>query len=177
MRWPPRSSARSPTRCAKSGAVALRLVEQRYQKPDELRPLQEKAAWGLLRRSSPVGRALLRLRSRLHRWGPPPADVLPESAAAVTRGCVGAGSRVCCALSGGVDSVVLFELLRRLQPRFGFSLRAAPSTSLGPNAAAWARACAERFRLAADVLQVFRVEVGAPADDLRAAARASPRLA
>ncbi|RTL23104.1 MAG: tRNA(Ile)-lysidine synthetase, partial [Rhodocyclaceae bacterium] len=68
---------------------------------------------------------------------PSSADALPESAAAVLAAAgVGAGSRVCCALSGGVDSVVLFELLRQLQPRFGFDLLAAHvDHGLSPNAA------------------------------------------
>ena len=105
---------------------------------------------------------------------PSSADVLPESAAVVLAAAgVGAGSRVCCALSGGVDSVVLFELLRQLQPRFGFDLLAAHvDHGLSPNAAAWARACSERCAAAGVPLTVFRVDVDrAHADGLEAAAR------
>nr|HRM70216.1 tRNA lysidine(34) synthetase TilS [Thauera phenylacetica] len=111
---------------------------------------------------------------------PLPADALPESAAAVLAAAgVGAGSRVCCALSGGADSVVLFELLRRLQPRFDFGLLAAHvDHGLSPNAPAWARACVERCAAAGIPLQVFRVEVDrAHADGLEAAARAARHAA
>lgn len=111
---------------------------------------------------------------------PLPVDALPESAAAVLAAAgVGAGSRVCCALSGGADSVVLFELLRRLQPRFGFGLLAAHvDHGLSPNAPAWARACVERCAAAGVPLQIFRVEVDrAHADGLEAAARAARHAA
>jgi tRNA(Ile)-lysidine synthase len=111
---------------------------------------------------------------------PLPADALPESAAAVLAAAgVGAGSRVCCALSGGADSVVLFELLRRLQPRFGFGLLAAHvDHGLSPNAPAWARACVERCAAAGIPLQVLRVEVDrAHADGLEAAARTARHAA
>lgn len=111
---------------------------------------------------------------------PSSADALPESAAAVLAAAgVSAGRRVCCALSGGVDSVVLFELLRRLQPRFGFSLVAAHvDHGLSPNAAAWVRACAERCAVAGVPLHVFRVEVDRDhADGLEAAARTARHAA
>lgn len=110
-----------------------------------------------------------------------PADdaVLEAAAALLTAAGVGAGSRLCCALSGGVDSVVLFELLRRLQPRFGFVLGAAHvDHGLSPDAAAWARACARRCAAAHVPLQVFRVEVDRDhADGIEAAARAARHAA
>ena len=105
----------------------------------------------------------------------PSAELLPESAAAVLVAAgIGAGSRVCCALSGGADSVVLFEVLRRLQPRLGFDLVAAHvDHGLSPSSAAWARTCAERCAAAGIPLQIFRVEVDRThADGLEAAARA-----
>lgn len=112
---------------------------------------------------------------------PPPADdaVIEAAAALLTAAGVGAGSRLCCALSGGVDSVVLFDLLCRLQPRFGFELGAAHvDHGLSPNAAAWARACAQRCAAARVPLQVFRVEVDrGHADGPEAAARAARHAA
>ncbi|NLF55665.1 MAG: tRNA lysidine(34) synthetase TilS [Thauera phenolivorans] len=73
---------------------------------------------------------------------------------------LGAHSRICCALSGGVDSLVLFEVLRRLQPRFGYRLAAAHvDHGLSPHAGDWADACARRCAAAGIPLQVFRVGV------------------
>ena len=110
----------------------------------------------------------------------PHDDALLESAAAVLASAgVAAHSRVCCALSGGIDSVVLFEVLLRLQPRFGFGLSAAHvDHGLSPNADAWAQACARRCAQAGIPLQIFRVEVDRDhADGLEAAARTARRAA
>lgn len=55
---------------------------------------------------------------------------------------IGAGSRLCVALSGGVDSVVLLQLLCDLRQRFGYDLAAAHvHHGLSPNADAWAEFC------------------------------------
>ena len=50
-------------------------------------------------------------------------ELIERIAAALATAGVAADTRLCCALSGGVDSVVLFEVLHRLQPRFGFACR------------------------------------------------------
>ncbi len=73
---------------------------------------------------------------------------------------VRAHSKLCCALSGGVDSVVVFDLLVRLQPRFGYELVAAHvHHGLSPHADAWQAFCA-RLCARVDVpLHVFPVDV------------------
>ena len=86
---------------------------------------------------------------------------------------VGEGSRLCVALSGGVDSVVLLEVLNRLAPRAGFEVRAAHvHHGLSAHADAWALFC-ERFCEARGVaLEVFRVDVARDdPDGLEGAAR------
>ncbi len=86
---------------------------------------------------------------------------------------IGAGSRLCVALSGGVDSVVALEALNRLAPRTGFELRAAHvHHGLSAHADAWALFC-ERFCEARSVaLDVFRVSVARDdPDGLEGAAR------
>ncbi len=104
----------------------------------------------------------------------PGRETLAETvAAALGAAGIGRHSRLCCALSGGVDSVVLLDLLRWLQPRFGYTLTAAHvHHGLSPNADAWQIFC-ETLCARADVpLHVFRVTV--PPDDpegLEAAAR------
>ena len=58
------------------------------------------------------------------------------------QGSVRAGDRVLLGLSGGVDSVVLLDLLSRTAPRLSFELRALHvNHQLSPNAAMWARFC------------------------------------
>ncbi len=54
------------------------------------------------------------------------------------------GSRVCVGLSGGLDSVVLLDLLHRLQASYLFELFAIHvNHQLSPNAKLWAQFCAE----------------------------------
>lgn len=54
----------------------------------------------------------------------------------------GAGRRICVALSGGLDSVVLLHLLLGLREEFGFSLSAVHvHHGLSPNAQVWADFC------------------------------------
>lgn len=82
-------------------------------------------------------------------------------------------SRLCCALSGGVDSVVLLDVLLGLQPRFGFRLNAAHvHHGLSPHADAWAEFCAAYCAGLGVALKVRRVEVVRDhPDGLEAAAR------
>ncbi len=100
--------------------------------------------------------------------------MLPEAASRSLKAAgVGPGARLCCALSGGVDSVVLLHVLHALAPRLGFSLRAAHvHHGLSPNADAWAEACGRRCARLQIPFSLFRVTV--PRDDaagLEAAAR------
>lgn len=101
-------------------------------------------------------------------------ELLERVAAALEAAAVPASARLCCALSGGVDSVVLFEALRRLQPRFAYRLAAAHvDHGLSPHARAWAEACVQRCARAGVPLQVFQVAVDrAHPDGVEAAARA-----
>lgn len=95
--------------------------------------------------------------------------------AALRSAGVGAGSRLCCALSGGVDSVVLFEVLCRLRGALGFSLSAAHvHHGLSANAPAWAAACRARCAAVDVPCTVLAVEVARDSGaGLEAAARAA----
>lgn len=73
---------------------------------------------------------------------------------------IGRGSRLCLALSGGVDSSVLLEVLARLRPRLGFELGAAHvHHGLSPHADAWSESCRDACERLDVGLQVFRVVV------------------
>ena len=100
--------------------------------------------------------------------------MLPEAVSrALTAAGVGPGARLCCALSGGVDSLLLLEVLHELAPQHGYALQAAHvHHGLSPHADAWAQACASRCAQLRVSFSLIRVEV--PRDDragLEAAAR------
>lgn len=99
--------------------------------------------------------------------------LLQVAARALTAAGVGPGARLCCALSGGVDSVVVLDVLHTLAPRFGFSLQAAHvHHGLSPHADAWAQACATRCAQLEVPFSLFQVSVARDAHDgLEAAAR------
>lgn len=105
--------------------------------------------------------------------------MLAAVAQCLRRAGVGAGARLCCALSGGVDSVVLLELLHRLRPEVGFSLEAAHvHHGLSPNASAWADACEAHCARLGVPFQVLRVAVDpAHSGGPEAAARAARHAA
>lgn len=76
------------------------------------------------------------------------------------RGVVHPGERVVAGLSGGVDSVVLLDLLAKLAKRMGFELEALHvNHQLSPNAASWARFCRALCRAQGLRCRVVKVEV------------------
>lgn len=80
-------------------------------------------------------------RTRAPRPDPDPIDA---AAQVLSRAGVRAAQRVCVALSGGLDSVVLLDLMQRLQERFGYVLSAAHvHHGISPNADAWSEFCAD----------------------------------
>lgn len=84
------------------------------------------------------------------------------------------GRRVAVGLSGGVDSVVLLDLLRAAAPRQGFRLEAVHvHHGLSPRADHWARFCRTLCRQWGVPLAVRRVKVEKRGRGLEAAARAA----
>ncbi|QDF96035.1 tRNA lysidine(34) synthetase TilS [Azoarcus sp. DD4] len=94
-------------------------------------------------------------------------------AAVLSAAGIGPANHLCCALSGGVDSVVMFDLLAELRACFGYSLSAAHvHHGLSPNADDWADFCTGLCAARGVPVSVLRVDV--PRDDdagLEAAAR------
>lgn len=94
------------------------------------------------------------------RTRPPDALLTEQVGDVLCAAGVGRDSRLCLALSGGIDSSVLLEILAGLRPRFGYVLAAAHvHHGLSPHADAWCSFCEEVCtRLDVD-LSVFRVDV------------------
>ncbi|MDR0700980.1 MAG: tRNA lysidine(34) synthetase TilS [Azoarcus sp.] len=108
------------------------------------------------------------------------AGVVHDAVATALAGAgVGEGRRLCCALSGGVDSVALLDALDVLRERFGFALEAAHvHHGLSPLAGEWQAFCAGLCAARGIFLHVFRVDVERDhADGLEAAARAARHMA
>jgi len=86
------------------------------------------------------------------------------------------GKRVAVGLSGGVDSVVLLDLLCAAAPRHGFRVAAVHvHHGLSPHADAWARFCRKLCRDRGVPLVVRRVGVRKQGKGLEAAAREARR--
>ena len=86
--------------------------------------------------------------------------VFDAAAATLVAAGVGSRHRLCCALSGGIDSVVLLDVLHALRPRFDVTLEAAHvHHGLNPAADEWQDFCARLCDRYAVPLHVFRVDV------------------
>lgn len=107
------------------------------------------------------------------------APLAARVAAVLGEAGIGAGSRLCVALSGGVDSVVLLHVLAGLRSAAGFSLSAAHvHHGLSPHADRWLEHCAAlcvQLEIPFSALHVT-VERDHP-DGLEAAARAARHAA
>ena len=89
-----------------------------------------------------------------------PRRGLANLVAANLKDAVKPGERLVIALSGGVDSMVLLDVLAALAPRMGFRLDALHvNHQLSPNAAAWARFCRAECGSRGLRLRVVKVDV------------------
>jgi tRNA(Ile)-lysidine synthase len=91
-------------------------------------------------------------------------DPLPDLPGRVRAGLiaagVGPGGRLCVALSGGVDSVVLLHLLHQIRPGLGFQLSAVHvHHGLSPNADHWQAVCAAHCARLGVPFEALRVAV------------------
>lgn len=101
----------------------------------------------------------------------PQSKVLPAHVSAVLGRHVGRGDRLVAGLSGGVDSVVLLDILRRLAKKVRCELVALHiNHQINPAAASWARFCRAYCKQQGVALTVVKVEVPRTAS-LEAAAR------
>jgi tRNA(Ile)-lysidine synthase len=88
------------------------------------------------------------------------ADDLVEHVATRLKAIVAPGQRVTLGFSGGVDSLVLLDVLAGLAPRFSFRLSALHvNHKLSPHAAAWARFCRGACRTRGIPFRAAYVEV------------------
>ena len=103
----------------------------------------------------------------------PPSNTLLGRASAVLDRHVRRGDRLVAGLSGGIDSVVMLEVLRRAQIKLRFELFALHvNHQINPAAAKWARFCREYCRRLGVPLTVVKANVPRAAS-LEAAARAA----
>ncbi|SFW36975.1 tRNA lysidine(34) synthetase TilS [Nitrosovibrio sp. Nv17] len=100
-------------------------------------------------------------------------DSLPHRVEEVLRGQVRPGDRLAAALSGGVDSVVLLDLLAEAAGPLGFSLSAVHvDHGISPHAGRWSRFCRRLCRTRGIPIVVARPPVvREPGASLEAAAR------
>ena len=102
-----------------------------------------------------------------------PPNNLPEAARVQLARYIPPGARITLGLSGGMDSVVLLDLLARLAPSFPFQLSAIHvNHQISPRAQDWAEVC-RRLCAAHDIplrIQAIRIE-DTPQLGLEAAAR------
>ncbi len=103
----------------------------------------------------------------------PPSSPLLKHVGAVLERHVRRGDRLTLGYSGGVDSSVLLDLLRRLSARLGFELSALHvDHAISPSSARWAEFCAQACAAHAIPLTVERVSLRR-GNSLEAAARSA----
>jgi len=91
---------------------------------------------------------------------PTVSTVLDAAAATLETAGIGSCHRLCCALSGGVDSAVLLDVLDTLRQRFGYVLEVAHvHHGLNPAADGWQDFCTNLCRRRGIPLHGFRVAV------------------
>src|SRR6185503_12343159 len=89
-----------------------------------------------------------------------PAPSLVEKVSRALKPVLRPGDRLLLGLSGGVDSIVLLDVLARLRERLEFRLRAVHvNHQLSPNAAAWARFCRAACRERGVTCRVAKVHI------------------
>ncbi|MPZ42044.1 MAG: tRNA lysidine(34) synthetase TilS [Betaproteobacteria bacterium] len=102
------------------------------------------------------------------------AEMTAQVAAAMTAQVAPGAATVTVGLSGGVDSVVLLALLRRIAPGLGFELRALHvNHGLSPHAADWERFCQTHCARRRVPFQAVRVRVPGEGSNIEAQARAA----
>lgn len=88
------------------------------------------------------------------------SNALAARVAARLKSVIQPGDRLLLALSGGIDSIVLLDVLARLANRLRFSLAALHvNHQLSPNAARWAAFCRAACRERGIAVRVARIEV------------------
>jgi tRNA(Ile)-lysidine synthase len=104
---------------------------------------------------------------------PSSADGVEAAVGAVLRPLLFPGARLALGLSGGLDSVVLLDVLRRLELPLGFRLSCVHvNHGISPNARRWAAFCARRCKRHAIPLAIHQVDIEPyRAEGLEAAAR------
>lgn len=103
----------------------------------------------------------------------PTSSALLACVTAVLRQHVKRGDRLIAGLSGGIDSVVLLDILARIARQRRFALAALHvNHQISPNAARWTGFCRELCRARGIPLRVVKASV-ARGDSLEAAARAA----
>ena len=105
---------------------------------------------------------------------PPPSDLIAHLKQVLAR-TVSPAQRLLLGLSGGIDSLVLLDLLAQLREIFGFQLSAIHiNHQISPNASTWARFCQEQCAGRGIALNIVAVELpGRRQLGLEAAARAA----
>ncbi len=103
----------------------------------------------------------------------PKSGSLASRTEAILRGVVRPGDHLAVALSGGVDSIALLDLMAPLSAQMAFSLSAVHvNHGISANAHEWSRFCDELCRAQGIPLRIARVKVRQkPGDSLEAAAR------
>jgi tRNA(Ile)-lysidine synthase len=104
-----------------------------------------------------------------------PADAVSAAVATALSSSITPGSQVAVALSGGMDSMVLLDILASAASSHSFELCAIHvNHGLSPNAPAWSRFCAEQCAMRAVPLTIHDLQLSRVADTgLEAHARAA----